>query len=273
MKNIAELRAEAKAFRPRTTAKIARMRRNSDIDISGTSNDPRRSAAEINTMNSRQLNSYIRNQKKFLERNTGFVPIARGNNISRSLWQEFNRVSKKYNKLAESHFAEFSDLKVPGSKMTVAERNAAIVDRPAMGTEAVNRPLAPIYRKSTDFASEKAVRLKIKDMQRRMNPGYYDKAIRRGRAQANKMLKVIGDPNLSKWVRGLSAKEFDFLWFHGKLAHSLSESFNAAGGSPGSKEINMQGLDKGFQNVGETAVTEIMGKGGWKDVFDRFKKK
>lgn len=267
MREVDRLRAEAKRLRRNATAKVGRIRRNYGVDLSGSNNDPRRDNSTIDRMDSRQLKTLIRNTSKFLDRNTGFVAGAKGVVIPINVWRDYKRVETRFNAKADAHRAQFADMVIPGSTMTVQERDEDIRNRRSkrgMSSDASNRPLERVDRQSTNMRSERAVRKLTRDLERRMNPTFYKKAMSAARKQANTMASGVGSPELKKFVGGLSDEEFDFLWFYGKLAHDLSARYDS--------DQDASRIDVGFQNVKERAEADILEEGGWQDMFDKFRR-
>lgn len=267
MRDVDRLRAEAKQLRRRTSAKIGRMRRVYDVDLSGSDRDPRKDNSIIDRMNSRQLRTYINSQRSFLDRSVGFVRGAKDTVIPISAWREYKSVEAKFNKVAEAHRAQFNDMVVPGSTMTVGQRDAEIRARRSMrgmNSDASNRPLEPVRRDSKAIRGEKALRKITRDMQKRLDPKFYAKAMKAARSQAATMVNGIGSPELKKFVDNLKDDEFDFLWFYGKLAHDLSARYDS--------DQDASRVDVGFQNVKERAEEDILSAGGWSDVFEQFRR-
>lgn len=242
MREVDRLRAEAKALRRRTTAKIGRIRRTYDTDISETYADPRENSTAIDQMNSRQLRAYIRKNVGFLSRDVGYVQGANGL-LPANLWKQHEQLRLRFNKIADANHATFADKKLPGSINTVDERDKIMRDRLTMRQAAMNRPLQRIERSSTEIASERALKTLIRDLKKRLEPGFKEKAMKAGRKQSQQMLKKIGSKHLSSFVKNLDDETFEFMWFYGNLAETLKARYT------GIEEAAIHRLDKGFANV------------------------
>ncbi len=245
MSKIDARRAALIAQRKRVTTKIARMAKVYDANVSGTRLDPRKSANEIKSMNSRQLTAYQRSLDRFMSRDTGYVgeallPIAE---VRRYL-----SVERVHNKLAKPLYDVYKNLPGPGGQQTVAERDALMEGRPRMATDASNRPLSPINRDPRNIASLRGLRKLTKQLEKKIKPGTYERNVKQGRKQAAQMLKQIADAELTRQIKGLSDREFDFLFnFHG-LANDLRTRYK------GAKESDGESMEEGYAAVVANAI-------------------
>lgn len=245
MGRLDDKRAALIAQRKRVTTKINRMAKVYDANIAGTRLDPRKSASEIRNMNSRQLAAYQRSIDRFMHRDTGYVGEAL--HPIREV-RKYLSVETRYNNVAKPLYDVYKNLPGPGGQQSVAERDALMEGRPRMATDASNRPLSPVKRDPRNVPSTKALRRLTKQLERKMAQGAYERNVKRGRKQANQMLKTIGDAELTKQIRKLTDREFDFLFnFHG-LANDLRTRYK------GAKEADGEDLEEGYAAVVANAI-------------------
>lgn len=245
MREIDKRRADLIAQRKRATTKIARMAKVHGADIAGTKLDPRLPAARIKSMTSRELTQYQSRLDKFMDRSTGFVGAAL---LPIDEVRRYVRVEGKFNKAATPLYEAYKTLPGPGGQQTVEQRDALMAGRPRMATDASNRPLSPVKRDPRDIASLKGLRKLTKQLERKVEAGAYERNVKKGRKQANQMLKQIGDANLTKQIRGLTDREFDFLFnFHG-MANDLRTRYR------GAKEADGEALEEGYAAVVANAI-------------------
>lgn len=245
MREIDKRRADLIAQRKRATTKINRMAKVYGADVSGTRYDPRLPAERIKRMTSRELTAYQRRLDTFMERGTGFVGAAM---LPLDEVKRYVQTERRYNRLAAPVYDAYKDLPGPGGQQTVAQRDALMAGRPRMATDASNRPLSPVNRDPRDIASLKGLRKLTRQLERKIRPGAYERNVKRGRTQANQMLKEIGDKNLTKQIRKLTDREFDFLFnFHG-MANDLRTRYR------GAKAADGEALEEGYAAVVANAI-------------------
>lgn len=245
MARLDDKRADLIAQRKRVTTKINRMAKVYDANVSGTKYDPRESATTIRNMTGRQLAAYQRRIDTFMSREVGYVGPAL---LPLPEVRKYLTVEKRYNRNAEPVYNLYKDLPGPGGQQTVAQRDALMAGRPRMATDASNRPLSPVNRDVRNIASLKGLRTLTRQLEKKIAPGQYERNVKRGRKQANQMLKEINDPNLTKQIRGLTDKEFDFLFnFHG-LANDLRTRYK------GAKALDDGDLEEGYAAVVASAI-------------------
>lgn len=245
MRDIDRRRAELIAQRRRATTKIARMAKVHGADVAGTKLDPRLPASEVKQMNSRQLTAYQKRLDTFMDRSTGFVGAAL---LPIDEVRRYLKVEGRFNKVATPLYEAYKGLPGPGGQQTVEQRDALMAGRPRMATDASNRPLSPVNRDPRNIASLKGLRKLTKQLESKIKPGSYERNVKKGRKQANQMLKQIGDKNLTRQIRKLTDREFDFLFnFHG-MANDLRLRYR------GAKEADGEALEEGYAAVVANAI-------------------
>lgn len=228
MSELDRLRAEAKRRRAAATKKIARMRREKGVDITGTQYDPRRNAKLLDKYNSTQVRAYLRALDAFQSRNVGYVAGAGGVPLPKTAWQRYKSIENKFNKLGRKNAEGIDNVKLPGRGMTVRERKDTIV--PTRKSAAGDAANTPFYNKNLSPESVKSVaaleRL-MRSFQKKLDPKYLPQAIRKARRQANEMMDAAGFGGFKSRLKRLSQHQFDSLWNHSDFATRASQYYES----------------------------------------------
>lgn len=226
MNELERLREIARSRRSAVTSKIARIRRNTGVDVTGKPDDPRRPVEVVKRYNSRQLNNYIAELNAFQSRSVGFVAGAGGVPIPKSKWAEYKRLERRYNAQGAQHEAAIADIFLPTAGMTLRQRNAMI--HPTAVGEVVNRPYSQIERSPQQVPSTNALDTLIRDMYRRTEREFLPGEIKKSRKQLNDMLKTAGNGEFVKRANILTDSQFDTLWNYTNFATLVSLSYEMA---------------------------------------------
>lgn len=226
MNEVDRLRELVRKRRSAVTGKIARIRRNTGVDIAGHDEDPRRPVAVIKKYNSRQLNKYLGELNAFQSRSVGYVPGTGGVPLPSQRFREYKRYEKQYNALGVSHEAKIANIFLPTAGMTLRERNSMI--HPTAQGEVVNRPYSQVDISSTQIPSAGALDALTRDMRRKISKGFLPGEIKKARSQLNDMLKTAGNGDFVKQASGLSDSQFDTLWNYTNFATLISLSYEMA---------------------------------------------
>lgn len=220
---VVRLREEVRKRRSAVSGKIARIRRNTGVDVTDTREDPRRPPSAIKRMNSIQLKSYYSKLDAFMSRQVGFVAGSDGVALPKAKALELKRLERKYNAIGAKHMEKIRDIFIPVSGMTIAEREATI--RPdsirAQG-DVVNRPYSPSDRNISNITSEKALDKIIKSMRSKVSRDFLPRELKESRRQMNKMLDDIGLPTIKAQAKKLTDQQFDTLWNYTNFASGVS---------------------------------------------------
>lgn len=223
MSELERLRELVRKRRSAVTGKIARIRRNTGVDITGRDEDPRRPTDVIKRYNKRQLNRYLGELNAFQSRSVGFVAGAGGVPIPKDRWRQYKRLEAKYNEIGAKHEAAVADIFLPTSGMTLRQRQAMI--HPTAVGEVVNMPYMATDRDPRQVPSVKALDKLIKEMNRRTSADYLPGEIKKSRKQLSDMLKTAGLPEVASRARSLSDAQFDTLWNYTNFATVVSLSY------------------------------------------------
>lgn len=226
MNELERLRELARKRRSAVTGKIARIRRNTGVDITGRAEDPRRDISVIKRYNKAQLNKYIGELNAFQSRSVGYVAGAGGVPIPKNKWQQYKRLERQYNALGVKHEAKVADIFLPTAGMTLRQRNAMI--HPTAVGEVVNRPYSQVDRVPSQIPGVKALDKILKDMERKTSKTYLPGEIKKSRKQLNDMLKTAGNGNMIARASKLSDAQFDTLWNYTNFATLVSLSYEMA---------------------------------------------
>lgn len=220
---IERLRELVRKRRSAVTAKIARIRRNTGVDIAGRTEDPRRDTKVINRYTKRQLNAYLGELNSFQSRSVGFIAGAGGAPIPRLKWREYKRLEAQYNAIGAQHEAKVADIFLPTAGMTIRERQATI--HPTAQGEVVNRPYSQVDRLPEQIPSAEALEKLTRDMRRKTSKSFLPGELRAARKQLADMLKTAGNGDFIARARRLTDSQFDTLWNYTNFATLISLSY------------------------------------------------
>lgn len=218
------LRLEVRKRRSAVTAKENRIKRNTGVDIRNTREDPRRPVNVVNRYNARQLNTYLADLNSFMSRSTGFVSGAGNVPISKSDWFNYKRLEKKFNSVGAKHFESIADIEIgPKNNMSIRDRDKLMVpDHKRAQGEIVHRPYGEIDRKSTNIKGAEALAKLSKQLEKKLAKNFLPEALNAGRKQANQMLVLIGNSDLTAKLNKLNDYQFNVLWNYTDFATGLS---------------------------------------------------
>ncbi|URG18047.1 terminal protein [Curtobacterium phage Ayka] len=223
MSDINELRRQVRMRQQAANRKAKRIQ-NAGVNIAGTPYDPRRENAPIDKMRSRDLQTYLKQLNGFMSRKTQFVPDTWGRPIHAQKWRAYKRAETRANRKAENMADMLKHYTMPGSDVTLAERHAYAKDTefPNTANHTVNSPLRKVSRMPSSIASEKALARLTKQQQGKVDPQFFEMTVKRGRIEATKMLKKLGDTEQIKALKGLTDKQFHILWSYTPYSDNTS---------------------------------------------------
>lgn len=226
---IERLRAEVRRAHAAANRKVSRLRNEKGVELSGSPFDLRRDINKVKRYNKQQLNNYLRELTTFTHRSTQYVAGAQGTPIPKKDWDRYKALESQFNKVAQQHIDSVANQHNPIVNMTVRKADATYrADRIFAAGEAANRPYEVRVREARHVKGAAGVAALHKALEKKLKPGYYQTSVKDGRAQANKMLKVMGASELRRDIRKLSDYQFDVLWNYMKLADALSAKYEIA---------------------------------------------
>jgi hypothetical protein len=208
-------------------AKMARIKKSQRYDIASSTNNPIRS--DIDSMTSRQKQSYLRQLKKFNDRSTKFYVDASGRPLSSRQWERYKQAEARANAFVRADIKKYAKLYGPeGNKgMTLGERMAIM--RPKAGKLMVNpsgSSMHEIERKPTAVTGDKSVAKLIKSQIDKANPAKQVKKLRTGRKQLEEMATAFGDTAMVDLARELTDEQFKVLWNYTDFATAVSLEYS-----------------------------------------------
>lgn len=222
------LRLAARKAHRKATDKVSRTKRFHNLDISGTSLDPRVPASEIAHMNARELRSYTAKVESFLSRNVQFSKGAQGTILNHNIWtRQYLPTERAYNKFVTERRAEVDALLLPkrGKKKqeTIGQRRARTNKVQYGGQEyavgdILHDPYATIHRKPGFVKGDEALLKIIEIMKEKMTPEYRAKMIKKDRETVEKSLESMGLSDLKPHFASLSDEQFDILFNESSFA-------------------------------------------------------
>lgn len=212
MSEVERLRKEAERLRKNVNAKIARIKRNTGAEVSGSEFDPRRDPDKISRYNQRQVKSAIEDMKQFLNRNTQFSSLANGIPAPRHEANMYVGMAGRYNQVSDAHEADISRYQSGGSDLTIGQANAML--HPTANGGAGKAPYAKENADLSGITSRKSLKVLTLDLKKKLDPKFLKDRIASGRYSATEMFKQLGDLDYMEKVNALSDYQFDILW-HG----------------------------------------------------------
>lgn len=253
-----QLRALVRKRRAAVTAKEGRIARTTGVDLRNTAADPRRPPKVVDRYTRPQLNAYLNELNRFMERGNNFYSGAGNTPIPKTKWQEYKRLEQKYNSIGATHFDKIADIFIPGSGMTIAQRDRLMrPDNVRAQGAIVNRPYSQIERTPANVNGEKALDKLIKSMRAKLDAGFLPAQIKEARKQLSQMLTAIGNPELISRAKNLSDSQFDTLWNYTKFATNISGTYFIM------QSKNVDSSDRWYSTVVEDYSADISELLGW----------
>lgn len=212
------LRSQAKLYQRRVGNKISRLKSKAGVDIAHSKLDPRRNWDTVKKYNSRQLKAYNARLETFQERATQFVPDAHGRAMRSSVMDSYKAKERKWNEKVDKTFAKVADIQLPGTKFTVAEREAQLTPKHRVANPVINKP-RKYDLKSSQIDSEKALKELSKNMDKRLKSDWFAKESALAKQLfIDKLAPVIGDAKLAADIQGMSDYRFGLMWRYSGFA-------------------------------------------------------
>ena len=197
-------------------------------EILGSMVDPRRPNKDIYSMSRKELNEYKKRLREFNSRSNQYVRGAMGVPLQKSVWDDFVRARDKANASLAKQNARFADV-MTHNGMTVAQYMAMTRPvHPELEDPAANAYWEPNRINAVSFASEKAIKKKMKSMEERQDPMFLKKQARKYKRVAMQMMEESGDIEALKRLKKLSLDQFDMLWRFTPFARNASAKYESA---------------------------------------------
>ena len=229
MPSRSELLAEAMNKTTRSGAKISRIRSRNGAEVGGTEFDPRVSREKIRHYNSRQLESYIERQNRFLRRQVQFVPLYGGAPLPANEWKQYKRAEREVNKQRGDKLSEVSGIVLPGQKEEKWRKPKTIGDFIAeQGKsklsyyDSSDSMTKPIKKNNIEFTSRESVAKMMNFLKEQRTTKWQAEAGARSDYSSTAMLGYIGSERLNKKMGKLSPSQLDTLWNYTHFAAHLS---------------------------------------------------
>jgi len=205
--------------------KVNRLR-NKGVQIVGTGHDVRRDIGNVGKYNARQLQAYLGQLNSFIDRSNSFVPGSQGTPIRRSVWNEYKRAERAYNRKAEEHYSGVQGTFVPQAGMTIVQFDTSVRPNTVRARGGVNRPLEPQRFDSFEIANEKRLADLTKRLQSKSRQEYLPAQIRKQRRTLNKAVQDFGDPELNALAKSLTDEQFDILFNYTDAPRDMFEGYH-----------------------------------------------
>jgi len=218
---IEQLRKDVARKQRNANAKVSRLRQKG-IELSFTGHDPRTNAKKIARYTASQLIAYSKRLDEFNSRANQFVPGAKGTPIPKAKFNEYKRLEALHNARGDKRMAERGNIKVPGSGLTVAEREALGMGLKRAQGDAANKPFFKVERTSTGIVDIDAL---IKDMRKKLDRRYLPNVIKARRNEVEQMMTHIGTHELQKQINELTDYQFDVMVHESDFMRAASLSY------------------------------------------------
>jgi hypothetical protein len=246
------LRNVVRKKRSAVTAKENRIKRNTGVDIRGTSEDPRRPINVVDKYNKRQLLTYLSDLTNFMSRSSGFIKSASGGLIPNAKWLEYKKVESEYNRIGALHFKQISDIFIPTAGMTINQRdNTLRPDSISAQGDIVVRPYSNIDRSPENIPDVKALERLTATLKKKTEKSYLSDQIKDAREQLSQMLTTIGNDDLKADAASLTDTQFDVLWNYTNFATNVSGIYYIM------QKLNGNSNDKWYTSVVEDYASDI----------------
>lgn len=226
------LRAEVAKRKKAVNDKVSRVRRNTGISLTGSSYDPRRNPKAVSRYNVRQLRSYLNDLNSFTDRRNQFGRGAGGELISQARFREYKQLETRFNRIGAAEENRLRGVKDPIVNVSLDKRRATYApDRQRAQGEMVNRPYGLRNVEIGNINGPAALEKMIASMKNKLRPGYLPEQLKKGRANLEAMLNILGDIPMQldgktvsavEFARNLTDDQFDILWNYANAAGAIS---------------------------------------------------
>lgn len=242
-REIDRLRAEAKRRRAAATAKVARNRRQG-VNLAGSEFDPRMSHDAVNSMNSRQLRSYIKKLNAFTDRSNQFTPGYKGAPLSREAFKGFDQRQAQARQRQLEYESSISGFKAMGSDENVGQAKARMLSSAKGGKRG---PFEVNDFNANEITSQSALNKLDRQLAKVFSPKYVREQLRIGRSNVTEAFKQMGELGLIEKLHELSDFQFDVLWNWTRFAETVFAKYE-------SEKARLEGNNK--ERAQERAVNE-----------------
>jgi hypothetical protein len=222
-------RSQVLHLNKRITHKISRyknLKEGKHVVLAGGEFDVRKPPKTVRRLTEKQLDAQIARATQFLDRSTQFVPDAHHRPIPSSEFKPLHIAQTKLHDKMQAQLDAKRDTLTSSGTETIGQRRDKIrSDRRLAGNPSVNDPYDPKVNKSTDIADRKALKVLLKDTERKLSQGWDNKELKRQIGEFSKMVDRIGDADLAASVKALSPAQFRTLWNDEGFAAAVSTQY------------------------------------------------
>lgn len=222
---LAELRAQVRARQRAAGNKMSKMKRRSGASLAGTELDPRKSSANINKLNTRQLEAQLRRLDAFIDRKTQYVGLAHGV-VPKEKWKKLKEAERKSNEALTPLFKAADATKSPGGDWSVVDKYMVLYpNRRETYAKRINNRTGLTYSalEPGDIYSPKALDKLIRRLKQQAKPGFLEARYKKQFANFEKMAAVSTiHVDVEKFRDTLTPYQFSMLWDWGGLPNSMS---------------------------------------------------
>lgn len=224
MASVNELRALALKRTKAAGSKISRLRKQG-VEAAGTEFDPRVSRERIARMNKRQLAAYMGRVDSFTNRNVKFVAGANGAPLPKHLVAQYQSAERRRNERLSKRGMVGADVIVPGSGMTVGQRQKLMESRGndilRAGGQWDYQPYTPHTRKIEGMANANALRKLIELERTTGRASNLQESLAVQKSRHVDWLLENGQTEMADMANSLSLDQFDLLKHKTGYAHQI----------------------------------------------------
>ena len=215
-KNVQQLRAEVMRKQRNAQSKMSRIARERGVHVRGTEYDVVRDSARVRRYNAAQLRAYERQLDEFNRRQTQFHAGASGTIITGRTMNRLKIAERDFNRRAQQQFEKIADIRLPGSNMTIRQRQAMLNDVPEFFDNRVGaEPFAQRRFNARNINGEAAAEKLIASMKRASRADYLGSRMDRVRSGVESWIENMGMPDSFKnEVMQLSDEQLHVWYFY-----------------------------------------------------------
>lgn len=212
--SIDRLRAEVRKRERATRRKLAR-NENKGINLAGSEFDPLRERGDVDSLNTRQLRSYLKQLNSFMSRSNQYDAGLQGAPLPRDMVREYKRLEQIRNRNVRKHVKTISDVYIEPQGMTVGQREATVQASRfnilrAGGTPG-HKPYDEIERTMAGVTDAKALQKIIALVKGQTGKDFARQAVIAQRKAHAEFLERHGSVAQAKKIRRLTLRQFDIL--------------------------------------------------------------
>lgn len=229
-----QLHADIARLRKAVTRKVSRLKHRHDVEVSGTSFDPRRPPQAHREYSSKDLRAYRNELAAFVDRGNQFVGDAKRKPIPRGEWQVYKTLESQFRGIVGDYYSRISDLPLRVDKngkvlQTIGDRMTEMQPKGRRMGGSAGNPMYEVSDKSPhSVTSRGSLKTLIESMQKKVQPGWIEEHNQKNMESFLKMMELVNEPGLVDRVKELNNEQFATLWDYSEFATAVSIPYENA---------------------------------------------